>query len=482
MKKNIIYLFLQLFVGISYLSHLGAQPLRFSTCTDCSNAITNNYNQSMTGTEYGAIFPMTAGHVTSDYGRRGSNSRWHMGVDFSTQGGNDDAGDHIYPIETGTITAILNLGFTNHYKVVVIEGEHIFGYGHLFFDEEGDFPSEGVQWGNILMKKLNPPDQNSYAIIYNPAGGTPVAFSNVNGGTVTHPDVNGGLPLTTTNQVTNLDIPIGAMGNSGGDFQVHLHLYSLTTNVPDGNDVFLQYYSATNQMRRTKDPLQYVTHAEPEYLVDLDFQNINYSPTTFSSIKVRCAMADAVSGSSYANAVVNIDEVALYIKEKAATTSAYQLIKGAWLESKIVHGARIGVDRYPSPGFPAHNGTPTAATNFPFNGVDIAHPDDNIGKGSTTRTGIFPYAYSNYPYDDFYFSDLKLRIHKDDDYSDTEIRYAHITEDARYPDNEYELYARLVTVTGEEYHSDFSASNPNTLVIDNFRPYIKEVSITLLGL
>ncbi|QQS29017.1 MAG: SprB repeat-containing protein [Sphingobacteriales bacterium] len=87
------------------------------------------------------------------------------------------------------------------------------------------------------------------------------------------------------------------------------------------------------------------------------------------------------------------------------------------------------------------------------------------------------YAYNTNPYDDYFFSDLKLRIHKDDEYSDALIQYAYINEDARYPDGNYFLLASATTVNGDLFDSD-----PSPIVIDNFRPYIKEVLITQGGL
>jgi len=509
---NSIFILTAILLGTIPLQYSIAQQqdpvLRFERCQECSNTLGNNHNTSMTipqgGFNYNAPQDMESRNVASDFGRRGAPvSRWHMGVDINsqdeTEGGNADAGDHILPIETGTVTAIKNLGATDGLKFIVIEGNHIFGYGHLFFDtNNANFPTGGQKCGDMILKKMDAPNNQRYAIIYNPVGGIPTAYSIVVG-TVTHPDVNGGLPLTTTNQVTDLNIPIASMGNSGGNFGIHLHLYSFTINDPGMNDVFLNAtYSANNHVRTAKDPLQIIEHDEPNYTVTINTDDLTYVETTidsngmtkeeYSSISVGCKMEGESSGTTYDGAVMNIDDVELFIKQKDESDDTYTYIRGVWLDSKISHGAVLAIgneeatDRYPSPGFPSHNGHVNQTGDFPFRGVDIAHPNDTYGQGDRDLTGINPSAYSGNPRDDFYFSDIKLRIHKDDNYIDTQIDYALVNQDARYPDDVYHLRAKATTVRGIEHYSDevtppLTPPEPVEIKIDNFRPYIKYLKI-----
>lgn len=508
---NSIFILTAILLGTIPLQYSIAQQqdpiLRFERCQECSNTLGNNHNTSMTipqgGFNYNAPQDMESRNVASDFGRRGAPvSRWHMGVDINsqdeTEGGNADAGDHILPIETGTVTAIKNLGATDGLKFIVIEGNHIFGYGHLFFDtNNANFPTGGQKCGDMILKKMDGDLSDEYAIIYNPTGGVPTAYS-IAVGTVTHPDVNGGLPLTTTNQVTNLNIPIASMGNSGGNFGIHLHLYSFTINDPGMNDVFLNAtYSANNHVRTAKDPLQIIEHDEPNYTVTINTDNLTYVETIgnseeYSSIRVRCEMEGENSGTTYDDAVMNIDDVELFIKQKDESDDTYTYIRGVWLDSKISHGAVLAMgneeatDRYPSPGFPSHNGHVNQTGDFPFRGVDIAHPNDTYGRGGRDISGINPSAYSGNPCDDFYFSDIKLRIHKDDNYNDTQIDYALVNQDARYPDGVYHLRAKATTVRGVEHYSDkvtppLTPPDPVEIKVDNFRPYITYLKIEELA-
>ena len=169
MKKILIYIYLLIGIVIGSMAQ-NAPEVRFHKCTNCPNAvcgtadwllgncdsdidfITNDYSQSMNPPNDGFIYDianvrvMQTSDIASDFGRRGgNNSKWHQGVDISSQNasddvnsadGNDDAGDHILPIEIGTVTGIYNFTVDNgnHYKVMVVQGEHIFGYGHIFFD------------------------------------------------------------------------------------------------------------------------------------------------------------------------------------------------------------------------------------------------------------------------------------------------------------------------------------------------------------
>ena len=157
MKKNLLpfllsYLLFPLLLTASLKGN--AQQLRFQSCTNCPNNLGNEYTGSMSVPEEGfqyanTIQTMTSSDVASDFGRRNSNSRWHMGVDISPQAGNTDIGDRIYPIETGTIVKIIGTS----YKVLVIRGEHRYGYGHIFFDGTPN-ATTGMRSGDFILKKM----------------------------------------------------------------------------------------------------------------------------------------------------------------------------------------------------------------------------------------------------------------------------------------------------------------------------------------
>ena len=168
------------------------------------------------------------------------------------------------------------------------------------------------------------------------------------------------------------------------------------------------------------------------------------------------------TGNMYSNVTMNIDNVELFIKKEYEVDYEYKYIKGNSFESKIIHGARFSTTRYPSPGNPSW-----------CNNTDIANPNQ---VGSFTKTGIDAYAYrsstTGYPYDDFYFSDIFLRIDKDDALSSVNLLAAGINSEARYPDGKYTLKAKAVTVRDSVYWSE-----EQELLIDNFVPYIKEVEV-----
>ncbi|MEZ4886273.1 MAG: hypothetical protein R3E32_16175 [Chitinophagales bacterium] len=105
--------------------------------------------------------------------------------------------------------------------------------------------------------------------------------------------------------------------------------------------------------------------------------------------------------------------------------------------------------------------------------------------GDRDRTGISSENYqgstpeTTNPPDNFYFSDIKLRIHQDDNFfqgkTAADVQYAAVNQDARYPDGKYDLYAKATTVKNAEHESD--KENPTEIEIDNFRPYITNLKV-----
>lgn len=445
------------------------QELRYETCTNCQDNLGNQYAGSMSipagGFTYNGTVQSLSNniqHITSDFGRRGANSRWHIGVDIQPQGGNTTCGDRIYPIEAGTIVRLKGEG---SYKVIVIRGNQRFGYGHIFFD--GDAGSgNGIRSGDFILKRMDAPQADSYAIIYAPDGGNSVAFSDTEG-EVTHPSLNNGQPITVTNQITNINTPIAPIGNSGGNFAAHIHLYNFE-NDPVDDDFNSRWVTQTGsrytetRFRNPKDPLQFVDYPPSAHTLNIQ-TNLIAAGDDESSIRVRTAMNGATPGVVYPNAVMDIDDVELFIKKSYESDNAYQYIKGPFLESKMSLGARLASDRYPSYEFPNHNNDDNAL-------IEIA--DRNRVGSFNGVTGIDAYAYNGNPWDDYYFSDFRTRIHRDDDFGQGNAQYARLSQEARYPDGQYTLYAKATTVRNIEHES-----NPVEITIDNFLPYVKEVIV-----
>ncbi|MBU2554217.1 MAG: hypothetical protein KKF98_07125 [Bacteroidetes bacterium] len=374
------------------------------------------------------------------------------------------------------------------YKYIFTEGDltnrrHSFGYGHIF--ESQKVPPEGMKRGNLVLKRMNGFDDDKFAII-NLSTGIAIGDWNADGGTVTYM----GIPYDVTSVVAE-NAPIGIIGNSisNGTVGIHVHLYYFKdicdAIVPQGHD----------NVHNDKDPLDVVTHVNTNYDVTIDAKSlkinneqyinesniVEFSGNSAISLRVRYQMQGAVTCSTYSNAVMNVDNIDLFIKKEYETdeevgvwgtsNSKYQLIKGPWVESKVSHNARLESELYP---------TTVAPANPPNNNsVNIANLS-GAQHGSTTRTGIDPYAYTTsigYPYDDYYFSDFFTRIHILDDFGHGNRQMAICNEDtvARYPDGKYNLYAKVTTVKNTVFNS--SIVTPTELIIDNFRPFIKKVEI-----
>ncbi len=442
----------------------------------------------------GTVHTMDEQQVTEDFGRRPTNSRWHKGVDVSTGGGDTDIGHTIFALHAGTVTKVQG---DDGFKYIVIQTNSTnpdddwvtSGYAHIFRNR---LNTQGIQYseGNFLMKRMDAPFTQFWTIIYLDNSSNFVhALSNLPQGTVTY----NGQVYNTTNQVTQGQA-IAPLGDSGGPtvtqdhFDAHLHLYSFTLAVPTGTDTG-GTITANDALRTTKDPCQFLNYDEPDYDFMILTDNLTYAENDYSSIEVECRMSGE-SGGRY-DVIMDIDDVELFIKKEDDDDNAYELIKGVWLESKISHGARTnlieGGDfsfRYPSVNYPSHNGIPIG-NNFPFDGVDIAYSTDAWGMGDRDRTGILSENYQGStsntinPPDNFYFSDIKLRIHQDDFFfqgkTAADIQYAAVNEVARYPDGEYDLYAKATTVRNEEHESD--KEDPTEIEIDNFRPYITHLEV-----
>ena len=366
------------------------------------------------------------------------------------------------------------------YKVIVIEGEHYFGYGHIFFD--GEPATNGMRSGDFIFKKMDYPYDWEYSIIYCPNNEELVAYSAVEPSsvaTVSHPDLNMGQPIFTTNSLSSINNELCPVGNSGGNNPGHLHLYSFE-NEPTIDDIFSSWDDSDplNRFRNQKDPLELLTYPEPEYNISIeatqylttDENGPFCSGTLESAVKVVCQMEGELSGNRYDKAM-DINNVELFYKSTliddgneelqnwGQENSHYNLFKGPYFESKICVGATIGTDRYPSPGFPDNNTI-----------IDIAHPDR---QGSMNRTGINGVCYGSEPYDEFYFQDIVTRINEEDNFGHTAPDYANYPGEARTNDGPYELYVRTQTVKGGLDRSD----QPYNILIDNFKPYISSVKI-----
>jgi len=438
-------------------------------------------NANATPPTYNASTEFDVSHISSDYGRRHYNSQsatqWHRGVDFNL---NHVVGDHILSINNAIIEKIYG-GYG--YKYIITSGEHHFGYGHIFIHQEP--PSAGLTCGDMVLKKMVGSDK--YAII-NITDMT--AMGCIDG--IENPIVEYNGQNINVTDVVNADQPIAIIGSSGAT-NVHLHLYMFY-------DVCLAIQTTTsgkgqhNNITNDRDPMQVISHPEISYSVNIETNGLEINGQHFIdennvvifpgddeiSLMVHWEMDNATpSGSRFTNAVMDVDDVALYIKKSYLPDDDYQLITGKLVESFLSHGARMNSQIQPimansTYGFPA---------NPPDNTL-INMANDTYGwDGSTTRTGIDPYAYrdgNNQAHDDYYFSDFFTRVI--DEYNleagIENFDVAKANEEAKYKDGIYQLFAKVTTVRGDEYTSMECMAQPPEIIIDNFRPYIAKVKIT----
>ena len=414
---------------------------------------------------------MTSSMVTSDYGNRYIEYYdWHNGLDLGIL-----EHDYILSLESGTVTRIFGL---QSFKFIVINGDQDFSYGHIFHNNNQtnygyDNPNneEGMTSGHLVLKVMNDPNDDLYAIINTV---TQTAISEIEGAVVTYQFEGDpyATNITATNQVLAGQViaPVGTSGNWGsGGFSPHLHLYSVRDDTKLPGTVWDAPAGELLAHSNLSDPLELIIHDEPDYEIDITLENGLYGDQC-SSIKVKCEMIDPSTGTpppignGYNNVVMDIDDVDLCIQN--SITQDFSWIQGPTYDSWISHGGREARSIYPS-------------------GIsgDVA--------GSTSTTGILPWAYRDpinfieygYPYDEFFFSDVLLRIHKDHEIGDP-TQLASINEDARYSDGPYLLYSYVQTVTENTrdlktpQNPELSRDDQIEITIDNFCPYIKAIDIT----
>ncbi len=429
-----------LFVFFALRENIKAQNANMSLqYIDHSTGIINNYNTSNINSDFGP-------RVCSDC------SKWHKGIDLN-RAGSTDHGDRIITPVTGTIAQIYHY---NTYIVLVINGpgNQDYGYGHIFENySENALP---IVLGDFVLTKMNAPHTSVLAII---DLSNNRAFSTITNGTVNY----GNYPTFTTTNTVQAGWPICPVGNSAASNGTHLHLYLLLD--PSNNP---------QNTNNAKNPLQFIDHQNTNFDVNIietnnltEFgQTIFYSGDHRGSVGIEVKMNGAGNTSTYSNQIMDIEKVQLNVKKFGQTDNDYQLIIGNNYTGEILLGGRINNNRYPSSGYPTGNTSFDIATDY----------------GSTTRTGIDPFAYraieeNPRPWDIWYFSDIYTRIHKDDNFTGP-LKLATSNSEARYTDGVYLLKPKAYKIDNSE--ADLLL-DPKQILIDNFRPYISNVKIKEYG-
>ena len=297
MNKTNIYLLIVM-VGALCFHNIRSQAqnltVDYQVCTNCTG---NASTIPPGGFIYGATQSMETIDIVSDFGMRICNpcSKWHKGIDLSTETDNGDVGDKILSIEDGTLVRLA--GATGNYKYVSIQGNNNFGYGHLF--RNGAIGGGSMRSGDFILRQTDNDAQVNYAIIYAPSGEDWTAISHIVGDTVFFNNDT----LITTNTVMSGDA-IAPIGNSGF-VEAHIHLYRF---VDAGSQTQSPVYS-----NNCKDPLLALQHVQTEYIVDIDSIRSN-KQGLFYELKVNCEMENADNSNGnlkYDNVTMNIKEVQL---------------------------------------------------------------------------------------------------------------------------------------------------------------------------
>lgn len=431
--------------------------LQYRICENCSSQ--EGGDHLTTDYTYGGLQPYQSEDVTSDFGARYTGYDWHKGVDFRPKefaGTNDGGrGTAIVAAETGEVIRIVA---DRGYKYVIVDGDEDFGYGHIFNSRNPTEPH--LQSGSLVLKKMDLPSSEFAIIDLN----TGVAIGPVEGAVTLDQTV-----YTVDTEISSTNQIIAAMGGSGGvnyqnndPFPVHLHLYrfqDISSN-PLINEIF-----ETNCL----DPLGIIAHDEPDYEVkfhsngeDFGAVILNYPGSAATKFRVRAVMQNATntdgtvigengSATRYGNVVMNLDNIQLLLKP--AQEDEFQEIRGSQFYSRISHGALDDSEMYP-----------------PYLAL-------NNQRGNWNRQGIAPFAYTNHPYDDFYFTDFITRIHTEDPMDGGAAQLAACPLQARYNDGDYEIKAVATDVRGNAHESEAVA-----FTLDNFQPYISSFTFNANGI
>lgn len=265
--------------------------------------------------------------------------------------------------------------------------------------------------------------------------------------------------------------PIAPIGNSGdGGYATHLHVQgiqdaSLTGPAlwSDNNACnplkFIQHQSPTYSLTFIKSTISDVfTDAIPASEAGIVMQNAEKKKTP---ILFRARMLNEDIGVSRFNtSVFNIDKISLEIKKTSQTS--FSVIKGTDRDASISYGGET---------------TPSDKLVSPAYAQNSSFAPGYGTMGAWGKTGIVPSCYSTdvpaKPWEHYYFTELETKIRASDTYSDQRTSYARNNLEARYPDGQYEIRGKIRLINGLEHTS--SATNDN--FVDNFLPYIENVSV-----
>jgi hypothetical protein len=447
---------------------------------------------------YGAPLVFQTHSIVSDYGMRvvAEGSRFHQGVDYGAPSANGDA---VISLVEGRVTLISESNSTdttrggNHLKKIVINGRYrqtdttvptnsgglIFAYLHLFDDRLAG--NNGIRSGGFVIMRV--PTNARLLTIINLQ--TQTALCETAGIVFTY----NGTQYTTENyvQAGQLIAPIGQSGR----ISTHLHLALLEEGTNDRHldrsiDAWNEVNHENNDLDvrlRRRDAAGF-NRAVCEYNQGTPAWGTlvpNYTDNTRNILEMEISMPNATHGNPsdrYTNVCMN--EARLHWQMQKGGSGAFLPIAGRNFNSNYIIDP-VGI-----------NNTVYPAQMFNGNEPGETQNRGKYGGMEEGRNGCVPFAYrsngdggfmmepqhptgSGHPHDYYFFPDFYLRIHKNH-IQGKALQLAMYPWDARYLDDEYRMKAGVVNVDSDVYES---AELP--FDIDNFKPFVREVSVRLEG-
>lgn len=417
---------------------------------------------STTSGSLGLLQSMPTNAIADDFGPRNlAKTYWHGGVDFNTSQGAGEA-QRWWMVVSPQAGVIADFDHLTHavaaYKYGLVNvmdeegnGSHTWLFGHVF-DNNAQFYDKFNH--AVVLNRCEVPNEEKW--------GLHLRMTDENGQVIskTYGQVNGaifkvnGVDHTTTNIVNTTDpfLPLGNSGNKGSNFPVHLHLNTL----PYNTEITGSLPTSPNG-----DPAQFLDIDRPQYELSVRTEaNANelafvYPGTNSTKVRVRTQMQGEPLGVNRYSKLMDMDKVELQIKK--ATSGTFERIKGDQIEAIISEGGRLGEPHI-------NHSNPVNKSDWQHTGVHSnAYNGDNSGDNARN------------PWDDYYFTDFKTRIHKNDAFNDKTI-IADVPTNCRYSDGAYEF--RVKTTTS---NNGVNYSTVQNVILDNFKPYISFAGVRYGG-
>ncbi len=427
--KRIIILFIVfgcvLFPEAQVLENLG----KYQFCTNCPG----NTSDPTETYSYGKSTPMEVGDIGDNYDRRlpSKGSLWHLGWDlnFGSLANTDEGAIVLSPFTDDVeILDIYNATPKNTSLTVITIGkqnQYAYYYMHGFVDDK-DATTDGntaCRSGKLVLFQPKINNFKEAFCIINTQDNEAWCEKSYTESTVTF----GSKSYNVSTKLKHGDaiFPIGGSGK----YPIHLHVGAVKNGKIDAgqywNNAAIAPLISKISLDQNLKGLGKTTQKNPNiniynYLGNpwVSIRYPGYKPT---SIKARINIDNVNNSNHPYNKVAMVDQIQYLVTPKSEPM-VNKVIVGKSLQGEISIGSNK--TRYPE------------------------SIKDNIGSHYSGNndgvTGMESFAYNNstgaHPWDDYYFSDFAPRKYKN--FGSTDI--ADFSNDAQYPDGEYNLAVRLI--------------------------------------